>query len=184
MSQFTVITGFSSMIMMFVGGNILRLFRWFTAAIITPALLLFLGGLFFIFVLFKDSLGSFLEHFGVTSLVMAVMFGAAVNVIVKSTKYALFDLTKEMAYIPLDEEMKVKGKAVVDVLGGRLGKSGGAGLQSMLFILMPGATYFEIAPYVAGAFLVVCCTWLLAVKGLSRRIEAISKEPTRGTGAA
>jgi AAA family ATP:ADP antiporter len=155
------------------------MFRWFTAAVITPFLLLLLGGLFFAFVLFSANLGAFLTRFGVTSVLMAVLFGAAVNIIVKSTKYALFDLTKEMAYIPLDEEMKVKGKAVVDVLGGRLGKSGGAGFQTVLFMLMPGATYFQIAPFVAGAFILVCGVWIVAVRGLSRRIEAISSEPTK-----
>ncbi|MDR2576849.1 MAG: NTP/NDP exchange transporter [Puniceicoccales bacterium] len=189
MSQFTFMTGIVSMVMMFVGGNILRIFRWFIAAVITPAILLILGGLFFAFVLFKSHIDFFIQHFGADFftrhfgpsakfeallLSMAVLFGAIVNVIVKSTKYALFDLTKEMAYIPLDEEMKVKGKAVVDVLGGRLGKSGGAGFQTMLFILMPGATYFNIAPIVAFAFLVVCAIWIFSVKRLSHRIESMA----------
>ncbi|MDR3316970.1 MAG: NTP/NDP exchange transporter [Puniceicoccales bacterium] len=176
MSQFTFWTGIVSMVMMFVGGNILRMFRWLTAAVITPALLLVLGSLFFAFVLFESNMKPFLQYFGLTSLAMAVIFGAIVNVAVKSTKYALFDLTKEMAYIPLDEEMKVKGKAVVDVLGGRLGKSGGAGFQTTLFILMPGVTYFQIAPFVAVAFIVVCTVWIISVKCLSRRIESIAKD--------
>jgi AAA family ATP:ADP antiporter len=183
MSQFTLVTGLVSMLMMFVGGNILRLFRWFTAAVITPMLLLALGSLFFAFVLFKSHLEDLLHYFGITSLVLAVFFGAAVNILIKSTKYALFDLTKEMAYIPLDEEMKVKGKAVVDVLGGRLGKSGGAGFQSLLFILLPGATYFQIAPFVAVAFLFICFLWIFAVKGLSQRIEAISSVPAKEADA-
>ncbi|MDR1438009.1 MAG: NTP/NDP exchange transporter [Puniceicoccales bacterium] len=177
MSQYTTILGCVSMGMMFVGSNILRIFRWFTAAIITPILLLILGGLFFAFVLFRNELQSLVTSFGTTPLIMAVMFGATVVVATKSTKYALFDLTKEMAYIPLDEEMKVKGKATVDVLGGRLGKAGGAGFQTVLFMLMPGASYFQIAPIVAGAFFVMCIVWIFAVKGLSRRIEAITREP-------
>ena len=55
----------------------------------------------------------------------AVTFGAAQNIMSKSAKYSLFDPTKGR-YIPFDPESKVKGKAAIDVVGGRLGKSGGS----------------------------------------------------------
>lgn len=38
----------------------------------------------------------------------AVWVGMVQNVLSKATKYALFDPTKEMAYIPLDKESKVR----------------------------------------------------------------------------
>jgi AAA family ATP:ADP antiporter len=185
MSQFTLLTGIVSMVMMFLGSNILRLFRWVTAAIITPALLFMFGGGFFAFVLFRTRCEALFNRFGfaVSTVAIAVIFGAAVNILIKSTKYALFDLTKEMAYIPLDEEMKVKGKAVVDVLGSRLGKSGGAGFQTLLFMLMPGATYFQIAPYAAIAFFLVCALWISAVRSLGHRIDALSSTAAKETPA-
>ena len=71
---------------------------------------------------------------------MAVIMGATQNILSKATKYSLFDSTKEMAYIPLDDELKVKGKAVVDVTGARLGKSGGAIIQYLLLTFIPGAS--------------------------------------------
>ena len=42
------------------------------------------------------------------TLMMAVWVGMVQNVLSKATKYALFDPTKEMAYIPLDKESKVR----------------------------------------------------------------------------
>lgn len=42
------------------------------------------------------------------TLMLAVWVGMVQNVLSKATKYALFDPTKEMAYIPLDKESKAR----------------------------------------------------------------------------
>jgi AAA family ATP:ADP antiporter len=175
MHKFTFYGGIASMVMLIIGGNILRVCRWFTAAIATPLILLLLGSLFFIFVLFRDVLTPYLQSLATTPVFCAVILGACVVAASKAVKYALFDLTKEMAYIPLDEEMKVKGKAVVEVVGGRFGKAGGAWIQS-LFLLIPGSTYFTIAPYTFSIFIVICALWMFSVSALSRRVEAIAEK--------
>lgn len=41
------------------------------------------------------------------ALLTAVYVGMVQNILSKATKYAVFDPTKEMAYIPLDKESKV-----------------------------------------------------------------------------
>jgi AAA family ATP:ADP antiporter len=175
MHKFTFYGGIASMVMLIVGGNILRVCRWFTAAIATPLILLSLGALFFIFVLFGNALTPLLESISTTPIFCAVMLGACVVGVSKAVKYALFDLTKEMAYIPLDEEMKVKGKAIVEVVGGRFGKAGGAWIQSLL-LFIPASTYFTIAPYTFAIFILICSLWIFSVKALSRRVEAIAEK--------
>lgn len=65
--------------------------------------------LFFSLVLFSGPLEPGLAAMGLTPLYAAVLVGAAQNIFSKSSKYSLFDPCKEMAYIPLDQETKVRG---------------------------------------------------------------------------
>lgn len=54
---------------------------------------------------YSDSVAPTLKALGLTPLMAAVLVGAAQNVFSKSAKYSLFDPCKEMAYIPLDDEV-------------------------------------------------------------------------------
>lgn len=165
--------GIITMLFMLIGSNLLRIFGWFTSAMLTPIMMLVTGGLFFALILFPSELRPSIEALGVTAtaLQFAVLLGGWQNIISKSTKYSLFDPTKEMAYIPLDDDMKIKGKAAVDVVGGRLGKSGGAIIQQVLLVTTAG-TQLSIAPYVGGIALVGMCVWFFAVFGLNKMFMA------------
>jgi AAA family ATP:ADP antiporter len=179
MGSYVFWTGIVSIVVMVIGGNILRAFSWFTSAVITPALTLLLGSAFFSFLLWHDSFANILASLGTDPIKMAVLIGFSILILAKSTKYALFDLTKEMAYIPLDDEMKVKGKVVVEVVGGRLGKASGAWLQSgMLFVFgffsTKAVKLVDIAPCLFGILIVTCVAWMLAVRALSKRIMAVT----------
>jgi AAA family ATP:ADP antiporter len=174
MGKYSIFTGALTILFMLAGANIMRLFRWFTAAVITPTMILVTGILFFVFVLFHDSLEGLIEHFGTTAVMLAVVIGALQGILSKSVKYALFDPTKEMAYIPLDEELKVKGKAVVDVVGGRLGKSGGAVIQTLLLQFV--GVYSVISPIIFGIFMVICVLWIMAVGGLSKEFTRLTQK--------
>lgn len=52
-----------------------------------------------------------------TALLTAVYVGMVQNILSKATKYAVFDPTKEMAYIPLDQESKVSGIDLRRIVG-------------------------------------------------------------------
>ncbi|MDR0595594.1 MAG: NTP/NDP exchange transporter [Puniceicoccales bacterium] len=182
MSRYVIYTGIVSLIVVIVGGNLLRMFKWATAAVITPAMIFTLGSVFFAFILFRNSFTGVLESIGSNPVSCAVVLGMSIIILSKATKYALFDWTKEMAYIPLDEEMKVKGKVIVEVVGGRLGKAGGAWIQSGLMMIIgffsaSAVKLIDIAPYLFVIFLCVCGLWIFAVKCLGKRIEAITAVP-------
>ena len=78
---------------------------------------------FFTFMLLRHDLAETVFILtGMTPLVIAVFFGAAQVSMSKACKYSVFDSTKEMAFIPLDHESKLKGKAAIDGVGSRFGK--------------------------------------------------------------
>lgn len=174
MGYFSFCTGFVTILMMlFVGGNVIRLKGWGFAAAITPVVLLITGVAFFAFVIFRENLAGYIAAIGTTPLFLAVMFGAAQNIMSKSAKYSLFDPTKEMAYIPLDDESKVKGKAAVDVVGARLGKSGGSIVQ--MFLLTFG-TLATITPYIGVILMITIGLWLLGVGVLNKMFVKLTAE--------
>jgi ATP:ADP antiporter, AAA family len=76
-----------------------------------------------------------------------------------------------MTYIPLDDELKSKGKAAVDVVGGRFGKSGGGIIQSTFFILFPNLTFNDATPYFAVICIFIIICWLYGVNSLSKEYE-------------
>jgi ATP:ADP antiporter, AAA family len=173
MAQFQAWQGVAAIVFMIIGSNILRRVSWKTAALFTPVMILITGTAFFSFIFFDHAISTYLMGFIASGpLALAVLIGMVQNVLSKATKYSLFDSTKEMAYIPLDDELKSKGKAAVDVIGGRFGKSGGGIIQSTFFFLIPAFTFVEATPYFGAIFFGVVIIWIYAVRALSREYEA------------
>lgn len=173
MGTLNQLTGAASMIFMLIGAYALPKIKWLSGAILTPLAIFITGMGFFLFgVFFSGSTDNAMSFaIGLDPLWLAVMFGLFQNVFTKATKYSFFDPTKEMAYIPIDPELKTKGKAAVDVVGARVAKSGGALIQSALFIIFPLATMETITPYLMVIFFVVSVVWLIDVKVLSKEYE-------------
>lgn len=162
---------------LFIGSNILRLLSWFKAAVITPFVIIIGGTFFFCFILandialIKNATYNLLSSLGTTPVTAATFLGAAIVIISKVVKYSLFDPTKEMAYIPLDDELKTKGKAAVDVIGGRAGKAGGAFVQSTLLSIMATTNVLSIAHIAFGVFFVVAILWIISVNFLAVKVK-------------
>jgi AAA family ATP:ADP antiporter len=171
MGQFSMYTAVATMVLMLVGSNIMRIFTWRTAALITPSMLLISGLVFFGLIIYSSTNSPFTPVLGTTVAMLAVIVGTIQNVLTKSTKYSLFDPTKEMAYIPLPQELKTKGKAAVDVVGGRLGKSGGAVIQSTLLLIFSNATLPKLSPILAVIVVLVVILWIVAAVFLSVKFD-------------
>jgi len=176
MGGFQAYQGVAAILFMLIGTNILRLVNWTTAAILTPAMILVTGFFFFLFIFASKGDAAIMSFVAASDLLFwAVMIGAMQNILSKATKYSLFDSTQKMAYMPLDDELKTKGMSAVEVIGGRLGKSGGGFLLSLIFLIFPSYTFSEATPILAVLCGLILVMWIYAVKALGREYEAATK---------
>lgn len=174
MGQYSFWTGVVTIIFAwFIGSNVLRNFGWFVAAAFTPVVTLLCGIVFFLGIFNKEKIAELLmaSDLVFSPAAIAAFVGALIVILSKATKYSLFDPTKEMAYIPLSQQIRTKGKAAVDVVGGRLGKSGGAFAQSSLLMIFGTTNVLDISGIAMVVFCIVCIAWLGTTKALSRRLE-------------
>ncbi len=177
MGDFSTFTGGVTIVMLLLGGFVIRKKGWGFAAMATPIVLLITSAGFFAFVVFRDDLGGFIASLGSSPLMLAVWFGMIQNIMSKSTKYSFFDPTKEMSYIPLDQESKVKGKAAIDVVGARLGKSGGSFIQQGLIVGLGSVA--AITPYVAVITMGIIVGWMVVVRVLNKQFLALTSEKAK-----
>jgi len=164
-SLYILWTGVAIMVMTIIGNNIMRSHNWFVAAVISPIIIMITGIIFFILVVFDQQVLSWFDGaILMTPLALAVSVGAVQNILAKGTKYSIWDTSREMLYIPLDNELKTKGKAAVDVISSKIGKSSSGLLQSVIFTIVPTATFTSISPILMVVFAVVCAAWIYAVR--------------------
>ena len=173
MGNFSSATGSVTLIMMLIGRKIFQKFGWRNAAMVTPGMIGLTGLAFYALTLFAPFFAPIAASLGTTPLMLAVIVGAAQNILSKSAKYSLFDPCKEMAYIPLDQDSKTKGKAAVDVIGNPLGKSGGALIQQVLIFGV--GSLAAATPYLAGILGVLLFFWYKAVNSLGGQFEDAMK---------
>lgn len=170
MGQFNIWMGISCVTFTCIASNVLRTMSWLVSALLTPIMLSITGIIFFIFVIMINQV----NFDGIFNpLYAAVLVGAVQNILSKSTKYSLFDATKEMAYIPLSLELRTKGKAAVEVVGMKFGKATGAFIQSSIFLFMPTATFESITFYLMVIFIVVLVVWFWDVIRLNSEYTKI-----------
>jgi ATP/ADP translocase len=167
MGKVTIYIAIGAMVGMLVNGPVLRICGWLFGALVTPIVMLATGLIFAAFFLFGDYLAPYIVPYGASIAFVTGWIGAFQNILTKTVKYSLFDITKEMAYIPAGEHLRSKGKAAVDIIGQRWGKSIGSFIQSTLFIIFPLATYMTIAPYLIVVYVAIIAIWTFTARKLN-----------------
>jgi AAA family ATP:ADP antiporter len=163
-----VLTAVSALV---VTPYLLQTYSWSRSAFITPLLMVLMTFAFF-FVICCGKAGIFP---GTSPLPIAVILGSLHFAIGRSAKYTLFDATKELAFIPLDQEAQVKGKLIIDGIGSRLGRGTSSFLSIILFMLLGGPGESALfAGILALSFAIIS---IPASRSIGRQFERISPNP-------
>lgn len=174
MGSFSTATGTVTLGMMLLSRWIIGRFGWGVASAVTPVMLGLTGVGFFSLILFPGAWAPLTSTLGLTPLMMAVLVGAAQNILSKASKYSLFDPCKETAYIPLDSEMRTKGKAAIDVIGNPLGKSGGSLIQQVAILTCGSIS--SSTPFLGAILFGIIGLWIKASRDLAVEFEEKAAE--------
>jgi len=178
LNQVSTIKGIvATLLALFVSGKVIQKFGWYPAALVTPVLLAVTCVVFFFCLLFDQGLAGdiLLGIFSSPFIHIVVLIGAIQHCLVRASKYTVFDATKEMAFIPLSRQSQRMGKAVIDGIGARIGKSGGSFIFQFLLYFLGGLS--ATVPYIAAITLVILVAWIFAIGKLKKEIEAKLTEP-------
>lgn len=173
-SELNFWTGIIALILsLFFSGGILRKFGWKRTAQIAPVIIGITGSLFFLMSYSKHNAPCLTNWMGSRLVLYIVVFGGLHNIVAKSLKYTFFDKTTQMAYIPLDLEAKIKGKAAVDLLGSRLGKAGSSWMQIALLELLHTSSIQPFSGLLLIFLLVTTIAWYRAAGNVHKQLHRL-----------
>ena len=158
---------------LFTTTNLIRRYSW-TACAMIPLCIVAITGVGFLSFVLAHHWGFAPIIAGFSPLYLIITLGSIQNCLSRAAKYTLFDATKEIAFIPLSNESKLKGKAAIDGVGSRLGKSGGSVIHQGLLLIF--ATVASSTPYVAVVFCVVIVAWSLAIVSLGKQFDKLATD--------
>jgi AAA family ATP:ADP antiporter len=144
---------------------LLKKHGWFKAALMTPIMTM-ITAVVLLFVTYDESLSKEFSPLSY-SLVFVLMM------MVKQIKHFFFKPIKEMAYIPLKQEMKVKGKAFIDLFVERFAYAFGSIVLSITYVLSPTTYNIESTIYkVALLIMILSLLYLVAIWALAPKFKA------------
>ena len=163
-------TSLCAIIFALVSYHLLKRFSWRATALFCPMIFLIGGGIFFGCIVSKEHLT--IGLITMSALQMAIYIGAVHNVFAHSSKRSMFDATKEMAYLPLDDALRSKGKAAAELIGMRFGKGAGALIQQFLLLLpFTANNLVDLAPITGSIYMILTVIWIYAVFSLAKYLR-------------
>lgn len=163
---------------LFTTTKIVQKYSWTISALIPPIIVGVTGLLFFNYIFFPSSSISWIFGFlKMSPLMLTVTLGSVQNCLSRASKYTFFDATKEMAFIPLNSESKLKGKAAIDGVGSRIGKSGGSAIHQGLILVFSSVS--ASIPCIAIIFFFIILIWGYTVIYLGKQFDELTSEPIK-----
>jgi AAA family ATP:ADP antiporter len=138
---------------------------WFKAALVTPILTIFVA-IFLMYVSYDESLSKEFSpvSYGIVFVLMMM---------VKQVKFFFFKPIKEMAYIPLKQEIKVKGKAFVDLFMERFAFVFGTMVFAVSNMFSPVSYDIESIIFkVSLLIIILSLLYLISIWALAPKFEA------------
>lgn len=173
MSDFYFTTGVCTICLGLVNKYIINNFGWKVSSLFMPIFLLLSSFCFFSLVVFHSCFAAF---FAVSGYSMALHIGFIQDIMAKGCKYGMFDPNIQMVYIPLEDDLKIKGKAAIDIVGARAGKSFASILESNLSVLFKGADQIALSPIFMPIVLFSCAVWVWATNNLADEYSKLTKK--------
>lgn len=168
LSSHISLIGFLSLVLsIFFSGNIIRSWGWKKSALMTPVCVAVVALCFFLFYFYTRTGADVSPKL----LIITVFIGAAHNILAKILKYSMFDPVKEMAYIPLTYKEKVNGKAAVEIISSRLGKSGSSWLQLLAMELLATSYLSDTSAYLFPSIVFGFVAWIVAVHHIGHKLD-------------
>lgn len=174
-NQITFFIGVSAVVMALFSRFLFQMLRWGKVALITPVTLFLTSSLFFLSLLIPEEItGLVAEALGMTPLLLVVVLGSLHYVLGMTAKYTLFDSCKEMAFLSIDSEERMRAKSVIDSMGSRLGKTGSSCILQV-FLIAFGSTAGHLSIIAAFSLLVIAAS-IAATKRLSGYLQEKTNE--------
>ncbi len=166
MNQITTMIGLLSLVFSFLMQYLFKFLKQSSILLMTPIALLITGSLFFTFL----EVPAAAKFFQMPYANFIVLFGSIHYILTLSAKYSLFDTSKEIAFLAINPEERIKAKSIIDSVGSRIGKSGSSLFQQLLLILFATSGAYTS---LIGCISILCMIGILIS---AKKLGAFSKE--------